>query len=109
MKRFLLVFLSGAASLALAQAADPAKTSFFGLTDAAALIAMSIAAFGCALAQGNAIARAMEGMARQPEASGKLQGALLIGLGFIESLAIYVLVIALIVIFANPASSAITH
>jgi F-type H+-transporting ATPase subunit c len=108
MKRFLLL-LVGAGSMALAQAADPAKTSFFGLADAAALMAMAIAAFGCGIAQGNAIGKAMDGIARQPEAAGKIQGALLIGLGFIESLAIYVLVIALIVIFANPAASVIGH
>jgi F-type H+-transporting ATPase subunit c len=108
MKRFLTLLLTGAGSLALAQT-DTARVSFFSLTDVASLGAMALAAVGCALAQSHAIAKAMEGMARQPEASGKIQGALLIGLGFIESMAIYVLVIALIIIFANPAATAIAH
>jgi F-type H+-transporting ATPase subunit c len=111
MKKSLLVPLLATVSGALAQAANPAGqvTPFFTSVDFAAVISMAIAAVGCALAQGNAIARAMEGIARQPEAAGKIQGPLLIGLGFIESLAIYVLVIALIIIFANPAVPIITH
>jgi F-type H+-transporting ATPase subunit c len=108
MKRTLSALLLGAASMALGQT-NPGPASFFTGTDIAALLAMAIAAVGCALAQGGAIGKAMDGMARQPEASGKIQGALLIGLGFIESLAIYVLVIALIVIFANPATPLVTH
>ena len=49
-----------------------------------------------------AISKAVEGIARQPEASGKIQGAMLLGLVLIESLTIYVLVVALILLFANP-------
>jgi F-type H+-transporting ATPase subunit c len=109
MKRFILATLFGTASLALAQQTTDGRPFFFGVEDAAAVLAMAVAAVGCGLAQGRAIGAAMEGMARQPEAAGKIQGVLLIGLGFIESLAIYVLVIALILIFANPASTIIAH
>jgi F-type H+-transporting ATPase subunit c len=115
MKRLVSV-LGGAAALAFGQPAAQAAvqqhagaTSFFTGTDIAALLAMAFAAGTCGIAQSIAISRAMDGMARQPDASGKIQGALLIGLGFIESLAIYVLVIALIVIFANPATPVVTH
>jgi len=108
MKKTLVLVLSLAAA-ALAQAAASSPTQFFSVMDVAAIAAMAFAAVGCAIAQGSAIGKAMEGMARQPEASGRIQGVLLIGLGFIESLAIYVLVIALILIFANPAASVITH
>ena len=107
-KSIALVILSTAAA-AFAQTASPGVVSFFTGIQAAAVLAMAVAAFGCALGQGNAIAKALEGIARQPEAAGKIQGPLLIGLGFIESLAIYVLVIALIIIFANPAVSVVTH
>src|SRR5512136_234081 len=102
MKKTVLVSLFATLSGAFAQAASAASQAapFYTTIDGAAIIAMAIAAVGCALAQGNAIARAMEGIARQPEAAGKIQGPLLIGLGFIESLAIYVLVIALIILFA---------
>jgi F-type H+-transporting ATPase subunit c len=111
MRKAFLISLLSAASAAMAQATGTAAQAapFFTGIDGAAVIAMAIAAFGCAIGQGNAIARALEGIARQPEAAGKIQGPLLIGLGFIESLAIYVLVIALILIFANPAVTVITH
>jgi F-type H+-transporting ATPase subunit c len=111
MKKTLLFSLLSVVSTAMAQATGTtAQTApFFTGVDAAAVIAMAIATFGCAIGQGNAIARALEGIARQPEAAGKIQGPLLIGLGFIESLAIYVLVVALILIFANPAVTTLTH
>jgi F-type H+-transporting ATPase subunit c len=111
MHKSFIALLLAVASAAVAQASGAAAQAgpFFTGIQAAAVMAMAIAAFGCALAQGNAIARAMEGIARQPEAAGKIQGPLLIGLGFIESLAIYVLVIALILIFANPAVSIVAH
>lgn len=57
---------------------------------------LAIAAFGGALGQGRAVNAALEGMARQPEAAGQIQTAMIIGLAFIESLVIYVLVIAFI-------------
>ncbi|OPZ62921.1 MAG: ATP synthase subunit c [Candidatus Aerophobetes bacterium ADurb.Bin490] len=49
-----------------------------------------------------ATAKAAEGVARQPEAAGKIQGVLILGLAIIESLTIYALVVGLILIFANP-------
>ena len=79
-----------------------AGVGFFTGVDIAAALALAFAAGLCGIAQGIAVAKAMEGIARQPEASGKIQGAMLIGLAFIESLTIYVLVLALILIFANP-------
>lgn len=58
--------------------------------------ALALAAFAGAFSQSKAIAAALEGMARQPEAAGQIQTAMIIGLAFIESLVIYVLVIAFI-------------
>ena len=46
--------------------------------------------------------KALEAMARQPEASEPISRALLISLAMLESLAIYVLVVVLILLFANP-------
>ncbi len=54
-------------------------------------LGLPIAAFGGAFGQGKAIAAAMEGIARQPEAAGKIQLAMIIGLALIESLVIYAL------------------
>jgi F-type H+-transporting ATPase subunit c len=64
--------------------------------------AMAVAAAGAAIAQAQAAARALEGVARQPEASGKLQVQMILALIFIETLAIYTLVVDLILLFINP-------
>jgi F-type H+-transporting ATPase subunit c len=54
------------------------------------------------IGQGTAAAQAVEGLARQPEAEGKIRGTLLLSLAFMESLTIYGLVVALCLLFANP-------
>ena len=64
--------------------------------------ALAFAAGLAALAQGRAVASASEAIARNPGAAGDIRGALLIGLVLIESLAIYVLLIALILFFIKP-------
>jgi F-type H+-transporting ATPase subunit c len=74
----------------------------FIVSIAVAGLAMALGSLLTANAQGNAIAKAMEGISRQPEASGSINGTLIIGLAFVESIAIYVLVVALILIFVNP-------
>ena len=65
-------------------------------------LTMALGTFATGTAQGIAINGAMQGIARQPEASGTIQTNLIIGLAFIESLAIYALVISLLLLFANP-------
>lgn len=55
-----------------------------------------------AIAMGRAISSALEALSRQPEAEKTITRTLFIGLAMIESLAIYCLVIALIVLFRNP-------
>ena len=64
--------------------------------------ALAFAAGLAALAQGRAVAAASEAIARNPGAAGDIRGSLLLGLVLIESLAIYVLLIALILFFVNP-------
>ncbi|MBP2670135.1 MAG: synthase subunit rane-bound, sector [candidate division NC10 bacterium] len=64
--------------------------------------AMAIASAIAALAQGRAISAALDGIARQPNAAPRIQVAMIIGLALIESLAIYVLLIALIIFFVKP-------
>jgi len=68
----------------------------------AAAMAMAIGAVGPALAMGRAIAQALDALARQPEAERSITRTLFIGLAMIESLAIYVLVVVLIILFRNP-------
>ncbi len=64
--------------------------------------AMAIASAAAAIGQSRAIVAALEGIARQPNAAPRIQVAMIIGLALIESLAIYVLLISLIVFFVKP-------
>ncbi len=63
--------------------------------------ALAIAAAFGALAQGKAVSSAVEGMARNPGASGEIRGSLILGLVLIESLVIYALVVSLILLFVK--------
>jgi F-type H+-transporting ATPase subunit c len=75
---------------------------FFAWCVVAAGIGMGLGSFGTGIGQGLAIQKAVEGVARNPGASGKIMTIMLIGLAMIESLAIYVFVVAMIILFANP-------
>jgi len=78
----------------------------FGVVIAAGF-GVAVAAFGGALGQGRAVDSALEGMARQPEAAGKLQLAMIIGLAFIETLVIYALILGLIIQSKLPDTAAV--
>lgn len=67
-----------------------------------AAFAIAIGAIGPALGQGRAVAAAMDAIARQPEAANSVSRTLFVGLAMIETMAIYCLVIALLLLFANP-------
>jgi F-type H+-transporting ATPase subunit c len=71
----------------------PAADNGRWLAMGAAAIAMAIASSLCGLAQGKATASAAEGMARNPGAAAAIRLAMIIGLAFIESLALYTLII----------------
>nr|QWW92765.1 ATP synthase III subunit [Thuidium sp. 49197] len=64
--------------------------------------AVGLASIGPGIGQGTAAGQAVEGIARQPEAEGKIRGTLLLSLAFTEALTIYGLVVALALLFANP-------
>ena len=102
------VILLGLAAVALAAEAGPsgaekvAGLNFFIYSAVAAGFGIAIAAFGTGLGQGMAVKSSVEGVARNPEASGKITVTMMIGLAMIESLAIYALVVSLIILFANP-------
>ena len=65
----------------------------------AAAFAIGIGCLGAALAQGRAVCSACESMARQPELLGELRMVMIMGLAFIESLAIYCLLVSLVLLF----------
>jgi len=67
-----------------------------------AAFAVSFGALGPALAEGRSVAAALDAIARQPEAAGTISRTLFVGLAMIETTAIYCLVIALLLLFANP-------
>ena len=68
----------------------------------AVALSVAIGVIGPALAMGRAVSQALDALARQPESEKIITRTLFIGLAMIESLAIYVLVVALIILFRNP-------
>jgi F-type H+-transporting ATPase subunit c len=67
-----------------------------------AALAIALGVMLPASAMGRAISQALDSLARQPESERSIMRTLFIGLAMIESLAIYVLVVVLIVLFRNP-------
>ena len=78
--------------MALAQ--EGARGGSDGMIALAAGLGIAIAAVGAALGQGRAVAAAMESIGRNPNAADRIQTPMIIGIAFIEALAIYALVIA---------------
>ena len=64
-------------------------------------LCMGIGAIGPAIGEGNAVGKALEGMARQPEATGTLRTNMLLGCAITESTGIYSLVVALLLLFVK--------
>ena len=93
---FRFAFMTGITLLASVPAlADEAATGGKGLYSAlGAGLAIGIGALGGGLGQGKAAAAALEGIARNPAASGKIFVPMIVGLALIESLVIYCLLIA---------------
>ncbi len=87
------VFVPGMAFAADSTATHIAGESQSGVALGAG-IAIGFAALGCGIGQGLAALGALQGIARNPSASGKIQTPMIICLALIESLCIYALVIA---------------
>jgi F-type H+-transporting ATPase subunit c len=100
-KLFIALVTLGAAAIALlasspafAQGVDPAiadRDKWLGL---GAALAIGLSALGGGIGQGHAAAAALEGISRNPQASGKIFTPMIVGLALIESLVIYGLLIA---------------
>ncbi len=69
------------------------------LTNLAAALAIGLGALGPGLGIGILAAKAMEGIARNPEAAPKIQTAMILAIAFAEAVAIYALVVALMIKF----------
>lgn len=79
-----------------------ALTIIVSVSIIAAAFAMAIGGYGPARALGEALTKALDAIAHQPEAAAPITRTLIIGMALIESIAIYAFVIALIILFANP-------
>lgn len=75
-------------------AADATKGKALG-----AAIVVGIAAAAGAIAMGMSIAKSSEAIARQPEAESKIRTTLMLGLVFIETVVIYALIVAILIVF----------
>jgi F-type H+-transporting ATPase subunit c len=100
----LLVVLFATSGVALAQGASAEQIKNQGLANNFGLIALGaglgigLAALGGGIGQGRAASGALEGIARNPGAAGQIRGPMILGLALIESLVIYALLIALLLV-----------
>jgi F-type H+-transporting ATPase subunit c len=98
MKKWTMVLVAFAAVMliapsAFAQDVAGAAAGGKGLMAIAACFGMALAAFGGALGQGRIASAACEGMARNPGAAAAIRAAMILGLVFVETLALFTLVI----------------
>ncbi len=99
---FMLVALSAnvfAAEPAAEATEAAAESGLLGNKAYAAAITIGLAAAAGAIGMAIAIAKSAEGIARQPEAEGKIRTTLMLGLVFIETAIIYALIVAILIIF----------
>jgi F-type H+-transporting ATPase subunit c len=68
----------------------------------AAAVAMAVGAFGAAIGESRIASAAMDALARQPDEASAITRTLFVSLAMVESTAIFCLVVALILLFANP-------
>ena len=64
-------------------------------------LCMGIGAIGPAIGEGNAVGKALEGMARQPETAGTLRTNMILGCAITETTGIYSLLISFLILFAT--------
>jgi|YelNatPaOPRAMG01_1025707.scaffolds.fasta_scaffold24361_5 F-type H+-transporting ATPase subunit c len=77
---------------------------YFGLLALGLALGVPIAVIGGGIGEGIAASKALEGMARQPEAIGRIQTAMILALAFIESLVIFAFVVLFLLKGSLPSS-----
>jgi F-type H+-transporting ATPase subunit c len=70
-----------------------------GLAKLGGGLSIGLAALGTGIGMGILIGKAIEAMARQPEAAGLLRTTMFLGVAFVEALALYALVVTFLLIF----------
>ena len=86
-------------SEAVVEVAETVEENSTGMKALAAAAVVGLAAACGAVAMGMAISKSVEGIARQPEAEGKIRTSLMLGLVFVETVVIYALIVAILIIF----------
>ena len=81
-------------------ALEASKVSAEGVKAIAMAIAAGVGVFGPGIGIGMLVSRALEAIGRNPEAAGKIQATMFIGIAFVEALAIFALVVAFVIKFA---------
>lgn len=106
---FTAIGILGTSSLAFAADASVSAAALgtIGMIALAAGLAIGLATIGPGIGQGLSVFSALQGMARNPEAAGIIRTNMIIGLALLESLTIYGLVVALILIYAFPLGTVI--
>ena len=77
-----------------------------GLVCIAAALSIGLAGLGAGIGMGSGLNGACTGVARNPEAKGAITTTMILGMALCESIAIYGLVIAFILLYANPFKAA---
>jgi ATP synthase, F0 subunit c len=72
-----------------------------GIMYLGASLAIGLAAFGAGIGMGHLLKGTQEGIARNPTIGGRLQTTMFIGLAFLETLALYGLLVAIIILFVK--------
>ena len=102
-----VLMIIGLSAAAFAQGTDASSAAVvrqgglaqnYGWIALAAGLGIGLAAFGGGIGQGRAAAAALDGIARNPGAAGQIRGPMILGLALIESLVIYALIIALLLV-----------
>jgi F-type H+-transporting ATPase subunit c len=96
------VFAAQEAAAAAAGTVDYTKAIIIGCSIIAAGLAIAFGTIGTGNGMGAGLNGATNAVGRNPEAQGKILLTMMVGLAMIESLAIYALVVALILLYANP-------
>lgn len=102
----MISFVSEMGTVKATEAEKPATTAQESNQDGgvgskaiASSIAIGLGALGAAIGMGLAISKAVDGISRQPEAEDKIRTTLMLGLVFVETVVIYALIVAILVIF----------
>lgn len=97
----MLILMAVPFAFAADMSAESAGTGHHSMAVIGAGLAVGIAAIGAGLGQGIATGKAVEGIARNPNAAGKIMTPLIVGLAMMESLTIYGLVVSVLILFVK--------